>query len=510
MAKAIMVQGTMSNAGKSYLAAALCRIFKQDGYRVAPFKSQNMALNSFITEEGLEMGRAQVMQAEAAGIKPSVRMNPILLKPTNDTGSQVIVNGEVLGNMSARDYYKHKLELIPEIMKAYRELDEEYDIIVLEGAGSPAEINLKQDDIVNMGMAKLAKAPVLLVGDIDRGGVFASLAGTLMLLEKEEQEMVKGLVINKFRGDVSILKPGLNQIEEITNKEVVGVIPYMNLDLEDEDSLSERFSRHDTAALIDIAVVRLPRISNFTDFNSLECMQGVSVRYVKSSKELRSPDLLVIPGTKNTMEDLLWLRQSGMEAAILKLAAQRTPVFGICGGYQMLGQMLHDPKGVEHGGSLKGLGLLPTETVFSEEKIRTQVSGKTGDWSNSVFSELSNLPYEGYEIHMGQTTILSDAPHADQTAFFGTIESRNHQSCFQMQGCVLQNVFGTYLHGIFDHPQMAQGILRSLCRKKGIDPDEIAAVDFAQYKETQYDLLAKGVRESLDMEKIYRILEEGI
>ena len=304
MAKAIMVQGTMSNAGKSYLAAALCRIFHQDGYRVAPFKSQNMALNSFITEEGLEMGRAQVMQAEAAGIKPSVLMNPILLKPTNDTGSQVIVNGEVLGNLSAKEYYRRKREMIPHIMQAYRQLDEQYDIIVLEGAGSPAEINLKQDDIVNMGMAKLAKAPVLLVGDIDRGGVFASLAGTLMLLDEDEKAMVKGLVINKFRGDVSILEPGLRQIEDITGKPVVGVVPYMNLDLEDEDSLSERFTRQDKAAAIDIAVVRLPRISNFTDFNSLECIEGVAVRYIKTVSELRVPDLVILPGTKNTMDDL--------------------------------------------------------------------------------------------------------------------------------------------------------------------------------------------------------------
>lgn len=525
MAKAIMVQGTMSNAGKSYLAAALCRIFKQDGYRVAPFKSQNMALNSFITEEGLEMGRAQVMQAEAAGIKPSVLMNPILLKPTNDTGSQVIVNGEVLGNMSARDYYKHKLELVPKIMEAYRQLDEQYDIIVLEGAGSPAEINLKQDDIVNMGMAKLAKAPVLLVGDIDRGGVFASLAGTLMLLEEEERAMVKGLVINKFRGDVTILKPGLDQIEEITNKEVVGVVPYMNLDLEDEDSLSERFSNHDAAALIDIAVVRLPRISNFTDFNSLECINGVSVRYVKTASELRSPDMLILPGTKNTMEDLLWLRQNGLEAAILKLAAQGTPIFGICGGYQILGQELHDPMGVEHGGSLKGLGLLPTSTTFSAEKTRTQVSGKTGDLSDTIFSQLSGIPYEGYEIHMGQTVLLEErtksnvldefehsnkANKINKAHVFGTIEQRNHEACYDEQGCCQGNVFGTYLHGVFDHPQMAQQLINALCERKGIDPTQISAVDFAQYKETQYDLLAQGVRESLDMEKIYRILEEGI
>ncbi len=528
MAKAIMVQGTMSNAGKSYLAAALCRIFKQDGYRVAPFKSQNMALNSFITEEGLEMGRAQVMQAEAAGIKPSVLMNPILLKPTNDTGSQVIVNGEVLGNMSARDYYKHKLELIPKIMEAYRQLDEQYDIIVLEGAGSPAEINLKQDDIVNMGMAKLAKAPVLLVGDIDRGGVFASLAGTLMLLEPEERDMVKGLVINKFRGDVTILQPGLNQIEEITQKKVVGVVPYMNLDLEDEDSLSERFSHQDTAALIDIAVIRLPRISNFTDFNSLECINGVSVRYVKTAQELRSPDLLILPGTKNTMEDLLWLRQSGLEAAILKLASQGTPVFGICGGYQMLGMELYDPLGVEHGGTLKGLGLLPTITTFSSEKTRTQVSGHTGDFSSTVFPQLSNTPYEGYEIHMGQTVLCEGASESNgagdleqsnksneandlnDTFSFGVIDRRNGAPCLEQQGHCRKNVFGTYLHGVFDNPQMAQRLVDSLCERKGIDPAQISAVDFAAYKEKQYDLLAQGVRESLDMDLIYRILEEGI
>ena len=504
MAKAIMVQGTMSNAGKSYLAAALCRIFHQDGYRVAPFKSQNMALNSFITEEGLEMGRAQVMQAEAAGIKPSVLMNPILLKPTNDTGSQVIVNGEVLGNLSAREYYKRKKEMIPHIMQAYRQLDEQYDI-------------------VNMGMAKLAKAPVLLVGDIDRGGVFASLAGTLMLLEPQEREMVKGLVINKFRGDVSILRPGLDQIEQITGKQVVGVVPYMNLDLEDEDSLSERFTRRTAPAMLDIAVVRLPRISNFTDLNSLECVDGVSVRYVKSAAELKQPDMVVLPGTKNTMEDLLWMRQCGLEAAILKLTAQGTPVFGICGGYQMLGKQLNDPLGVEHGGSIQGMGLLPTVTTFSAQKTRTQVSGITGDLSQTVFPELSHTPYTGYEIHMGVTQLLCDSngmsdshksynandPHAACTAF-GVLEQRNGTACQQAHGCCVGNVFGSYLHGIFDHPQMVKQLVAALCRRKGLDAQSIHAVDFQSYKEQQYDLLAKGVRESLDMEQIYRILQEGI
>ena len=520
MAKAIMVQGTMSNAGKSYLAAALCRIFHQDGYRVAPFKSQNMALNSFITEEGLEMGRAQVMQAEAAGIKPSVLMNPILLKPTNDTGSQVIVNGEVLGNLSAKEYYKRKREMIPHIMQAYRQLDEQYDIIVLEGAGSPAEINLKQDDIVNMGMAKLAKAPVLLVGDIDRGGVFASLAGTLMLLDEDEKAMVKGLVINKFRGDVSILEPGLRQIEDITGKPVVGVVPYMNLDLEDEDSLSERFTRQDKAAAIDIAVVRLPRISNFTDFNSLECIEGVAVRYIKTVSELRVPDLVILPGTKNTMEDLLWLRQSGLEAAILKLAAQGTPVFGVCGGYQMLGQELRDPLGIEHGGTLKGLGLLPLVTTFSAQKTRTQVSGRTGDLAATALPQLSHRAFSGYEIHMGQTEPCgssglceSHRPNKanNSNAFpFGVIERRNGEACAEQQGFCCGNVFGTYIHGIFDQPQMAQGLIEALCLRKGLDPGKIAAVDFAQHKEEQYNLLAQGVRESLDMDAIYRTLKEGI
>ena len=295
MAKAIMVQGTMSNAGKSLLAAGLCRIFKQDGYKVAPFKSQNMALNSFITEEGLEMGRAQVMQAEAAGIRPSVYMSPILLKPTTDVGSQVIVNGEVLGNMKARDYFAYKKQLVPQIMEAYHRLEEEYDIIVIEGAGSPAEINLKEEDIVNMGMAKMAKAPVLLVGDIDRGGVFAQLIGTVMLLEEEEKKMVKGLIINKFRGDKTILDPGVKMLEEKAGIPVVGVAPYLQIQVEDEDSLTERFDRKAAVGVIDIAVIRLPRISNFTDFNPFESMEGVSLRYVGSVSELKDPDLISLP-----------------------------------------------------------------------------------------------------------------------------------------------------------------------------------------------------------------------
>ena len=369
MAKSIMVQGTTSGTGKSFLVAALCRIFKQDGYRVAPFKSQNMALNSFITKDGFEMGRAQVMQAEAAGIEPSVLMNPILLKPTNDVGSQVIVNGEVLGNMSAVEYFRYKKNLVPQIMQAYNALAAENDIIVLEGAGSPAEINLKSEDIVNMGMAAMANAPVLLAGDIDRGGVFASLYGTVALLEPEERRRVKGLIINKFRGDVSILKPGLVQLEQLTGIPVVGTVPMLSVDVDDEDSVSERLDRREKQGILDVAVIRLPRISNFTDFHALEQIEGLGVRYVKAAAELGEPDLLILPGTKNTMGDLLWLRQNGLEAAVKKRAASGTPVIGICGGYQMLGVRLSDPLSLEQGGEMAGIGLLPFVTEFLPQDV---------------------------------------------------------------------------------------------------------------------------------------------
>ena len=503
MAKVIMIQGTMSNAGKSLVTAGLCRVFKQDGYKVAPFKSQNMALNSFITKEGLEMGRAQVMQAEACGIEPSVNMNPILLKPTNDVGSQVIVNGEVLGNMSARDYYKKKTELIPHIMKAYNNLDKEYDIIVIEGAGSPAEINLKENDIVNMGMAKLVNSPVLLVGDIDRGGVFASIAGTLMLLEEDERKMIKGTIINKFRGDVNILKPGLDMIEEITKTPVVGVVPYMELDIDDEDSLSERFNNKGTVDLIDIAVIRLPRISNFTDFNTFEYIPGVSLRYVKSVRELKDPDMIILPGTKNTMEDLKWLRESGLESQILKQAAKGKVIFGICGGYQMLGMELSDPFNVESGGTMAGMGLLPTKTVFEKEKVRTRVSGNFNEVSG-ILAELSYVEFEGYEIHMGQTTY--DFNEEELT----TIDNVNGEDIIKNDGLYKDNVYGSYIHGIFDKEEVSKAIVESLCIHKGIDYSSISTVDIEKYKEEQYDKLAEGIRNSLDMKAIYKILESGI
>lgn len=502
MAKVIMVQGTMSNVGKSVVAAGLCRIFKQDGYRVAPFKSQNMALNSFITREGLEMGRAQVMQAEAAGVEPVVAMNPILLKPTNDIGSQVIVNGEVLGTMNARDYFAMKKTLIPEIMKAYRRLDEEYDIIVIEGAGSPAEINLKQDDIVNMGMAKLAKAPVLLVGDIDRGGVFAQLYGTVALLEEEEKKFIKGLIINKFRGDKTILDPGVDMLERLTGLPVIGVTPYLHVRLEDEDSLSERLEETQKVGLIDIAVIRLPRISNFTDFNVFEGIEGVSLRYVSAAHQLGMPDLILLPGTKNTMRDLLWMRQNGLEAAILKAHRAGSTVFGVCGGYQMLGHSISDPEGVEEGGLIRGMGLLDADTVFEPEKARTRVEGRILR-PEGVLETLADVEVTGYEIHMGRTVIHENA--RPFTEIVDTITGERKQ-----EGAFGKNVYGSYIHGIFDNEEAASSVVRGLARAKGITEEMGMAVDFAAFKETQYDLLAAGLREHLDMKGIYRILEEGI
>lgn len=504
MAKVLMVQGTMSNVGKSLITAGLCRIFKQDGYKVAPFKSQNMALNSFITADGLEMGRAQVMQAEAAGIAPDVRMNPILLKPTNDVGSQVIVNGEIRGTMSARDYFAYKHNLVPDIMEAFNGLASENDIIVIEGAGSPAEINLKKEDIVNMGMAKMAKAPVLLVGDIDRGGVFAQLIGTVDLLDDDERNMVKGLLINKFRGDKTILDPGVAILEEKAGIPVVGVAPYMHIDVEDEDSLSERLVGSDKVDLIDIAVIRLPRISNFTDLNALEAIPGVSVRYCKNAIELKDPDMIVVPGSKNTISDLMWMRQNGIEAAVLKQAAAGKIIFGICGGFQILGETLSDPLGVETSGEVRGMGLLPIDTEFMEEKTRTRVKGHF-HVEGTAFDGLCSdgIAAEGYEIHMGQSALRDGAKPLLTITDSVSGETKE-------DGAYKDNVFGTYVHGIFDGDGIGKVVVNALAKKKGIEFDAVQTMSYEQYKDTQYDLLAAGLREHLDMDMIYRILEEGL
>ena len=482
-----MIQGTMSNAGKSLLAAGLCRVLSQDGLRVAPFKIQNMALNSGVTADGLEMGRAQIMQAEACGIAPDVRMNPILLKPESDHRSQLIVAGKAQGAFAARDYFARKKALMPQILEAFDSLTEENDVIVIEGAGSPAEINLAENDIVNMGLARAVSSPVLLAGDIDPGGVFAQLYGTVALQSEEDRRRIKGVVVNKFRGDSAILEPGLKTLEELCGVPVAGIVPYLHVDIDDEDSLSERFGRDKEPRLIDIAVIRLPRISNFTDFSPFERYENVSLRYVDRVSELGAPDMILLPGTKSTIADLQWLRQSGLETAILKEAARGTLIFGVCGGYQMLGRHISDPEQVEAAGvtEIDGMGLLPLETVFQGEKVQTQTNG-TFSGVAGLLSELNGKRYAGYEIHMGRSE-----------------EARG--ALFSMG-----NVYGSYVHGIFDEREVADTILKALCTKKGVSFESLGTFDARAYKERQYDLLADAVRAGLDMPFIYRILNREV
>ena len=495
-AKCIMIQGTMSGAGKSLITAALCRIFFQDGYKTAPFKSQNMALNSYVTRDGFEIGRAQAMQAEAACTDPDVRMNPILLKPSSDTGSQVILNGKVYADMSAREYFAAKKDFIPHIIKAYDSLAAENDIIVIEGAGSPAEINLKADDIVNMGLAKLLDAPVLLAGNIDPGGVFAQLYGTVGLLDEEERKRIRGLIINKFRGDKSLLEPGIRMIEEKTGIAVAGTIPFFDIDLDDEDSLSDRLQKRTHKKPIDAAVIRLAHISNFTDLSPLEGDPDIGVRYITKPDELKGsegklPDMIIIPGTKNTTGDLQKLRECGLEEEIIKAAQGGCIILGICGGYQMLGEKICDPEGVE--GSIKemrGLGLLPVQTVFENKKTVRQVKamfeadGKTAQTG-------------GYEIHMGRTATGEAKPFAQFTDRRGEVFS---------DGAVRDNIYGTYLHGLFDSGELLDVFAGIIAKKKGLKQERVPAADRNLKKEKEYDRLADTVRSSLDMEKIYDIL----
>lgn len=529
MAKVIMIQGTMSNAGKSFLVAGLCRIFRQDGYSAAPFKSQNMALNSYITDDGFEMGRAQVMQAEAAGISPEVAMNPILLKPTSHMGSQLIVNGEVRGNYPAAEYYKMKKSLIPDVMRAYNSLADRFDIIVAEGAGSPAEINLRENDIVNMGLAEMIDAPVLLAGDIDRGGVFAQLYGTVALVTEAERARIKAFIINKFRGDKEILKPGLSMLYDRCHIPVAGVVPYMDVDVDDEDSLADRlnvkkssFDREGREAFAKIAVIRLPRISNFTDFNVLERLPGISLFYAARPEDVAGADMILIPGTKNTMGDLKWLRQTGIEAAVLKEASRGSFVFGICGGFQMLGEGLSDPYGVEEGGSMRGMGLLPVETVFAEKKTRTRVHGKTqvfeywrtgaGGGPDGERGRMAGwnscAEFTGYEIHMGETRRTGGI-------VCSMLEEEKGGGRPKEDGCAARNVGGSYVHGFFDSEEMQKSVWRLLAWKKGVSEDwtesgEGKAFSVYAYKEKQYNKMADILRENLDMDMVYRILNREI
>jgi len=488
----IMIQGTMSGAGKSMIAAGLCRVLTRAGYKVAPFKSQNMALNSFVTKEGLEMGRAQAMQAECCRREPLVCMNPVLLKPTDDKGSQVIVNGRVVGNMRAVEYFKYKPKLIPEIQKAFDKLRETSDVIVIEGAGSPVEINLKKNDIVNMGLAEMTGATVLLVGDIDRGGVFAQLIGTLDLLEPDERERVGGLIVNKFRGDISLFESGVAMLEERSGKKVLGVVPFADVDLEDEDSLSDRFNKRASRAF-DIAVIRLPHISNFTDFDVFEQSQDISVRYVSDPAQLSKPDILMLPGTKNTIGDLKWLKEKGFDEKIKQLKDEGCVIIGICGGYQMLGLKVSDPDGCETGGEEAGLGLLPVNTVMNGAKKRTQFEGKI-ECPDGVLKSLSGRQITGYEIHMG-VSVLSDSFKGDVSDFTS-----------QGSGYCLGNVYGTYVHGVFDADDTAAAVVKAVAASQGRSIDTSVIKDYREYKEIQYEKLADVLEQSLDIPAILKML----
>ena len=500
--KTLMIQGTSSSVGKSILVTALCRIFMQDGLKVAPFKSQNMALNSFVTADGGEMGRSQVVQAEAAGIEPTVDMNPVLLKPEADTFCQVIVRGKVARRLHADEYQHYSPGLLGIVRDSLENLCSTYDVVVIEGAGSPAEINLKDREIVNMRIARMANAPVLLAGDIDRGGVFASLVGTLELLEQDEKEYIKGFIINKFRGDLKLLQPGLDFLEKRTSRPVLGVVPYLhdiNIAQEDSVYLDERMenqSQHD----LDIAVIRLPHISNYDDFDPLET--DCRVRYITRPEEIGNPHLIILPGTKSTLGDLRYLRETGLADEILRQAGAGTPVAGICGGYQMLGRNILDPQGVESsGGGAPGLGLLDVDTVFAGEKATRQVRARVLA-DRGLMEGMKGQEVVGYEIHMGQTS-SDGVPGAFQIVATPQGAANYSDGALDERGMI----FGSYLHGLFHNFAFRDSLLANLRRHWGLSERSSSVV---LSKEQHYDRLAEVVRSSLDMTAIYKIMERGI
>jgi len=502
LARALMIQGTGSHAGKSLLVTAFCRIFKQMGYRVAPFKAQNMALNSFITKEGGEMGRAQVVQAEAAGVTPSVDMNPVLIKPQSDIGAQVIIQGKVVGNYSAVEYHSYKKEAIKIVKESYKRLAKKFDLILIEGAGSPAEINLKRHDIVNMRVAQMADAPVLIVSDIDRGGVFASLIGTMELLTTSEKKRVKGFIINKFRGDLNLLKPGLAFIKRKTGIKVLGVIPFIkDIYIQDEDSVSlEKKFTMNTNGKLDIAVLNLPHISNFTDFDPLEREDLVSLRYVKEATAVGKPHVLIIPGSKNTIEDLNYLKTRGYLEEIKRLKKNGSTIVGICGGFQILGKTISDHYAVESSRrKIEGLGFLDMETQFENKKTTFQVEAEE---IKTEGKRKSPEVVRGYEIHMGKTKLNS------AKSLF-KIKRRSGKKCLVYDGAVSRDgkVWGTYMHGVFDNDGFRRRFIHRISKKENI-PKRKAAGDFEYdtFKEEHYDKLADLVRNSLDMKLIYKLV----
>ncbi len=504
LAKSIMFQGTSSHAGKSFLTAGLCRLLYREGFNVAPFKSQNMALNSYVTPDGLEIGRAQGVQAEAAGVTPAVEMNPILLKPKEDMVAQVIVMGKPLADMSARDYRERYIPQGLEVVKqALDSLRRNYEVLVIEGAGSPAEINLRDRDIANMKIAQLAEAPVIIVGDIDRGGVFASFVGTMELLTPEERKRVAGFVINKFRGDASLLTPALDFLQERTGLPVLGVIPYMeNPGIEEEDSVSlgDRMDGQAGEDQLDLVVIRLPRISNYTDFAPLEAEEDVSLRYVNHPDRLGTPDAVIIPGTKNTTSDLQFLYNSRLAEELRRLCLEGTPLVGICGGFQMLGETLYDPQGTESDSlsDCTGLGLLPLATTFNPEKLTRQVQAKVSE--HTFWCEISGAQLEGYEIRHGKSLIPDGLP---------CITSCGDGD--EVIGAANPNlpVFGTYLHDIFSNDTFRSYWLNEQRRRKGLPvpgEDGQSRVSSKQRKEDSYDRLAAVLKEHLDMDRLYQIM----
>ena len=455
-----------------------------------------MALNSYITKDGLEIGRAQAVQAECAYQHIDVRFNPVLLKPTGSKTSQIIINGEIYGNMTAGEYFAEKHKFFKYIKESYESLNKEYDVIVIEGAGSPAEINLNHKDFVNMGMAQTAHAPVLLAGDIDKGGVFASLYGTVELL-KEYKKYFKGFIINKFRGDKAILEPGLLQIEKLTGIDVLGVLPYEKFNIDEEDSLAE-ILKNNTKGLIDIAVIRLPRISNFTDFAVFEYYDEVKVRYINNIADFGEPDLLIIPGTKNTIDDMRYIRSSGLITKIMQYAETGKGIIGVCGGYQMLTSIIKDPDNMEAGGYVQGLNLIKAETVFEKEKIRTVIQGKFNNITG-YFSFLNGAEFSGYEIHMGKT-------YADNR---NISEIKDTNGNIKNDGLSVDNILGTYIHGIFDSSDVAKRIIDKLMQEKGIE-NQAEEKNINELRNKEYDKLADMLMKNLNISKIYEIMEKGV
>ncbi len=492
-----MVLGTASSVGKSTIATAFCRYFKNKGMKVAPFKALNISLNSFVTEDGLEMGRAQVVQAEACEIKPRAWMNPVLLKPSGNMKTQVIVNGKVKCNIDSYKYKELNKELKEVVKETYDEISKDYNLVVLEGSGSCAEINLKESDIANMYMAKASNSPVILVADIDRGGVFASVVGTIALLDSEERERVKGIIINKFRGSIESFKPAMKQLEEIINIPVLGTMPYYDLDIEDEDSVTEIINNKNKEKNgLDVVVIRLPYMSNFTDFNSLSRLDEINLRYVDNEKEIGNPNLLIIPGSKNTIEDLKFLKKRGIYSKIVELEKINTVILGICGGYQILGESIEDELGIEGDvRSEKGFGFLPIKTVFNKEKVTKQSRGEV---VSKKIKEFFNIEVSGYEIHNGKTFI------SNEENIFIRLNNNEVAGAINNKG----NVLGTYLHGIFDENDFLTCFINYLLNNNHMYKTNSKIISYKEYKLNELDKLARLLEENIDMKKVEEILKK--